>query len=152
MASKLPYNSLPNLGELQSGDIVPMLRPPFHEGSATVSDVQNYIKPYKVYVALLSQSGTDDPTAIVLENTIGEIAWTRDSVGTYFGTLNDAFVENKTWLSITNAQIGEQYYYEIERGSENFVYIQTRNSTYTLSDYLLGNTSIEIRVYNSEPA
>ena len=28
-------------------------------------------RPYKVYTALLSQSGTNAPTAIVLENTLG---------------------------------------------------------------------------------
>jgi len=32
-------------------------------------------KPYKVYTVLLSQSGTSAPTAIVLENTIGNIVW-----------------------------------------------------------------------------
>ena len=29
------------------------------------------VKPYKVYIALLNQSGTNAPVAIVLENTLG---------------------------------------------------------------------------------
>lgn len=44
------------------------------------------ITPYKVYRALLSQSGTDDPTATVLENTLGDVVWTRNSAGSYLAT------------------------------------------------------------------
>lgn len=34
---------------------------------------------YAIYTALLSQSGTDDPTATVLENTLGgTVVWTRE--------------------------------------------------------------------------
>lgn len=44
----------------------------------------------KVYKALLSQSGTDAPTAIVLENTLGvTITWSRLSVGKYRGTFTN---------------------------------------------------------------
>lgn len=46
----------------------------------------------KVYRALLTQSGTDAPTATVLENTLGgTLVWTRDGAGTYLGTLAGAF-------------------------------------------------------------
>lgn len=38
--------------------------------------------PYKVYTALLTQTGTDNPTAVVLENTLGfEVNWVRDPAG-----------------------------------------------------------------------
>lgn len=44
------------------------------------------------YVALLSQSGTADPTVIVLKNTIGTtVTWVRDgAAGTYKATKDDA--------------------------------------------------------------
>ena len=43
---------------------------------------------YDVYTAILTQSGTDDPTATVLENTLGgTVVWTYVDVGTYLGTL-----------------------------------------------------------------
>lgn len=46
----------------------------------------------KIYVALLSQSGTDAPVAVVLENTLGDtLVWTRAAKGTYHGTLASAF-------------------------------------------------------------
>ncbi len=51
----------------------------------------------KVYVALLSQTGTDDPTAVVLKNTLGgEVVWTRENTGLYYGTLLGAFPQFKT--------------------------------------------------------
>lgn len=60
--------------------------------------------PYKKYVALLSQSGTDVPTAIVLENTFnGTVVWTRTVAGTYRATLAGAFPsEDKTWFVLIN--------------------------------------------------
>jgi hypothetical protein len=39
---------------------------------------------YKIYTALLTQSGTNAPVAIVLENTLGgDITWEYDGVGEY---------------------------------------------------------------------
>lgn len=62
---------------------------------------ENYdSRPYKVYTALLTQTGTDAPVAIVLENTLdGTIIWTRTTDGIYVGTLAGAFVTNKTFVN-----------------------------------------------------
>lgn len=51
---------------------------------------------YQKYVALMSQGNSQNPTVIVLENTIGNIVWTRVSEGMYNGTLANAFPTNKT--------------------------------------------------------
>lgn len=51
-------------------------------------------RKYKAYVAKISQTGTAAPTVTVLENTIGDIVWTRDAVGSYIATLSEAFSEN----------------------------------------------------------
>lgn len=56
------------------------------------------LRRYKSYVAILLQSGTNAPTVVVLENTIGDIVWTRDIAGRYYGTLANAFTENKTFI------------------------------------------------------
>ena len=150
--SRIPYSMMPNLGELQAGDVVPCLRPPFSEGTALISDVQKYVRPYDVYVALLTQSGTDDPTAIVLENTIGEIVWTFDSNGSYFGTLSGIFNETKTFLLITpNGNATDTPFFQFQRISNDVVCINTFDGT-SYSNGLLLNTPIEIRVYYSEPA
>lgn len=52
----------------------------------------------KVYVALLSQSGTDAPVATVLKNTLGgEVVWSYTFAGTYNGaTTNSIFSPTKT--------------------------------------------------------
>lgn len=56
---------------------------------------------YKSYVALLEQSGTSDPVVTVLENSIGDIVWTRLAAGEFNGTLANTFTADKTWCSIT---------------------------------------------------
>ena len=54
-------------------------------------------RPYKVYTALLTQSGTDAPVATVLENTLGGVpVWSYISTGTYRMTLTSAFTADKT--------------------------------------------------------
>jgi hypothetical protein len=50
------------------------------------------------YKCLLSQSGTADPTAVILfDNFIGEIVWTRYSSTEYRATLTGAFPETLTF-------------------------------------------------------
>lgn len=56
---------------------------------------------YKVYSALLAQTGTDDPVATVLENTIGTITWSRGGAGFYEATCTDCFTLNKTMVFIS---------------------------------------------------
>ena len=56
------------------------------------------INGVKIYRALLTQSGTNDPTVTVLENTIGTIVWTRYDEGEFRGTLSGAFPQEKTFL------------------------------------------------------
>lgn len=51
---------------------------------------------YKIYRALLTQSGTNAPVATVLENTLGDIVWSRAVLGVYEGTLTGAFTSGKT--------------------------------------------------------
>jgi len=67
--------------------------------NATSSNWEVVSPAYLVYTALLSQSGTAAPTAIVLENTLsGPIVWNWNSIGVYVGTLAGAFVNEKTGI------------------------------------------------------
>ena len=80
----------------------------------------------KVYRALLSQSGTDAPTAVVLENTIGNIVWTYDSLGNYVGTLASAFPANKVWLfTINNGFNSVTAGFFLDRYTDNSVLLTT---------------------------
>ena len=75
-------------------------------GAITVSDFAAQLVPvpaYKVYTALLTQSGTSAPVATVLENTLsGTITWSYSSVGSYQGTLVGAFPSSKTFFYINS--------------------------------------------------
>lgn len=69
---------------------------------------QSTARPFKVYKALLTQTGILDPVATVLENTLGgTVVWSRAAIGEYIGTLVGAFPDNKTSLGngIDNAGI-----------------------------------------------
>lgn len=50
------------------------------------------------YFGLISQTGTGDPTQIVIDNTIGALTWTRTGSGVYHATRTDAFPLNKTFV------------------------------------------------------
>jgi len=109
-------------------------------------------RPYKVYTALLTQSGTNTPVATVLENTLGgDLAWTRISDGVYNATLSVAFVENKTFLNlsynhendVTGSSTGLVF-----RVNQNTIQLETGVIGDIRFDSILIDTPIEIRVYN----
>lgn len=104
-------------------------------------------RPYKVYTALLSQTETDAPTAIVLENTLGgTIVWTYDRPGVYLATLTGVFIVGKTTVNqgtLSNTGAYMQNYKQL-----NVIELYTFNNLNVKTDDMLGNTEIEIRVYN----
>lgn len=116
---------------------------------ATTAFVQAAIgTPYLKYVALVSQSGTSAPTATVLENTLGgTVVWARTSAGFYTGTLTGAFTANKTACIISSTSTA--WINMLSRSDVNSVLLQTSSqSTNTMSDAMLFDTFVEIRVYN----
>jgi hypothetical protein len=107
--------------------------------------------PYKKYVALLNQSGTSDPTAIILENTFNEIpTFSRTSTGVYKLELIDSFTLNKTFIVSGSADVsggsGDFATLIARRFDEDTITLYTYDN-FTSSDNMLVNTSIEIRVY-----
>jgi hypothetical protein len=121
-----------------------------------VCNNQPTVPAYKVYTALLTQTAGDIPTnpiVTVLENTIGNIIWTRVNAGQYVGTLSGAFVSAKTALfiqkSVGLAKNSFPYPKDlwIEYTNTNTITIYTTDDTF-LIDGVLNNTTIEIRVYN----
>lgn len=103
---------------------------------------------YKVYKALISQSGTGDPIVNVLANTLGgSVVWTRDSVGYYKGTLTGAFDKSKTYMDCANKKsvFAKESFIGIT-GSPDFVFINSFD-TGVLSDDVLYYTPILIEVY-----
>jgi hypothetical protein len=113
----------------------------------------------KVYRALLTQSGTDDPVATVLENSLGgDVVWTRDTTGFYFGTLAGAFPIDKTLANIrdnNNGGNGGDFDFLIYRSvvdDPNSMIVDTlgvvlTDNSVNRGDSLLTNTAVEILVY-----
>jgi hypothetical protein len=104
--------------------------------------------PYKSYTALLTQTEENDPVATILENTIGDIVWTRLGAGSYLATSDNLFTENKTTIFMTgNSSLVFGIYPSINTpGTE--ITVETGSPNETHLDQILDNTPIEIRVYN----
>lgn len=119
----------------------------------TVQQLKDVITPFKVYRALITQSSTNDPVVVVLENTLGApVVWAYDSVGTYFGTLAGAFPVDKVF-SILSQRCSNSIA-EVGRNGDDSLYIQTSAVDFGQTppvpgfiDGLLDHASIEIRVY-----
>jgi hypothetical protein len=114
----------------------------------TVTETINgaVVVPNNKYIATISQAGTSDPTVTVLENSIGDIVWTRAAAGRYQGTLTGAFPDqDKTYLIISNTAIDT--YLRIFWVSANVVEVRTLDFTNTLQDGRLSYNTIEIRTY-----
>jgi hypothetical protein len=103
--------------------------------------------PYKSYVALLNQTGTDAPVATVLENNTGQtFTFSYDSSGVYF--INGAFDVSKTFVQFSSTSQGQlqvlSYYIE-PTFIQLFSFVEAGG--FILSDDSLINTPIEIRIY-----
>ena len=115
--------------------------------------------PYKVYSALLTQTGTADPVVTVVENTLGVITINRDSSGRYSVNSSGLFTLNKTIVyigAITTSAGPSGGYSGISPGSTSSVFwIDTTkvigsggSIPGTGTDNVLNKTSFEIKVYN----
>jgi hypothetical protein len=106
--------------------------------------------PYKKYVALLTQTGTNAPTATVLENTLGVVpTFEYAGIGDYRILATGLFIQSKTWYNITNTgpngfggQLVTMEYLSTDRLTINSGTTDGNGA----NDYLV-NCPIEIRVY-----
>jgi hypothetical protein len=115
------------------------------------------IRPYKVYTALLTQTGDTAPTSIVLENTLGNVTLQYFDVGYYQIVLENSIDINKTFLYIGNGpSSGGRFFFEEEgfktitflNSTTIVVFSSTDGYATGLSNNELENCPIEIRVYN----
>jgi hypothetical protein len=115
-------------------------------GNLIVTGTTN-IKPYNVYIGLLSQTGSSAPTDVVLENTLGFTpVWSYISAGTYSISQLDGFPIEKVYVNtplIVNNNIND--YYAIDNTYfPNTLIVKTLSGLDDSLDY----SPIEIRVYN----
>ena len=116
------------------------------DGNLVVTGTNN-IRPYKVYTGLISQTGTNDPTVVIMENTIGNIVWQRIATGQYTATLTNAFTVDKTYLVVGPFQYLYNTSCTFLRNNDSILGL-TNQTNNIIGDGILDNTPIEIRVYN----
>ena len=104
--------------------------------------------PYRKYVALITQSDTNAPVATVFENTIGTMTWAYESVGIYTVS-NGLLTKDKTVCFLTSNTEDQSTMVKQQDSSAGSIKLNSFGD-YTsadLSDGIILNTTIEIRVY-----
>jgi len=113
--------------------------------------IQSDPQDVKVYAGLISQTGTDAPTITVLENNLsGDVVWTREGAGIYYGTLVDAFPDNKTLIITQGKTIApteeDNNGFTVIRANSNIIHVYSWD-TGQYQDSVLLDHSIKIVVY-----
>ena len=100
----------------------------------------------QIYVALLTQSGTTDPSAVVLSDNIGQVVWTRTLKGNYLGTPITPFDALNTFVIIGNVE-HDHLASAFVNSDGNIVVKTTNTSNHQHEDDKLLNSPIEVRIY-----
>jgi hypothetical protein len=100
----------------------------------------------KTYVALLTQSGTAAPSAVVLADNIGLITWSRRGAGEYIGTPDTPFNPLNTFVIIGNVEHDHLTSAYVNSGGD-IVVTTCRTQNHQHSDGILLNSPIEVRIY-----
>ena len=159
--TNLTFTELVNkIGSSRYYDLPKMLKEAFLKLKTLIENLTNSVealenaptvdsRPYKVYTALLTQSGTNAPVATVLENTIPGFSITPNRLFTGLYRLNctPALDINKVYFDVINTQIFSGFIISKEITVGGIIQISTKNGS-TPTDGILSRTPIEIRVYN----
>ena len=93
---------------------------------------------------------TSAPIATVLENTIGNVIWSYDDIGSYFAELRGGnFDVTKTFINVTNGYYSNPYtiFGGVWEDDNTYLLVQSFDSSQTNTN-IDGSAFIEIRVYN----
>jgi len=103
---------------------------------------------YKVYKALLTQTGTGAPTATVLDNTLGgTVTFTYNATGYYGISRTGAFTAGKVIVFI-NGNLATTATFGWSRVDDNTLEISSFDNSGSAANGLFTNASISIEVYN----
>jgi hypothetical protein len=132
-----------------------------NEGRASInSNFQNILSAFggsttafpKRYVALLAlDSGSSDPSATVLENTLGAtVVWTHNSTGTYYGTSAiSVFTANKTvvfaHVIYTNSS-NQNFVFQCGSSDNTYVFIKTASDGSVALEDLIGGGKMQVEI------
>ena len=154
------YNKLKNLPS--GGGGVQTISGDFVDNTDPLNPIIGDSRPYKVYTALLTQSGTNAPVATVLENNTGlDITYQYLLVGKYAIKLNSPIPKQQVTIEMSNFRyagtLGDSGIYFLEMVDDvanvGTYQLQTKfrtnaAATITFVNNALLNNKIEIRVYN----
>lgn len=149
--------ALPAAAAVTSDDLIPIVNDPGGTAAtqkATASQLLTFTgigftAGTKIYAALVNQSGTSDPTATVLQNTLGGIP-TYDrpgSAGDYTIDLAGAFTVGKTFILSGLGEFGSPAFVISFRNNVNQLALLTYDDSFTSADDILVNTPILILVF-----
>lgn len=142
--SELTFTELVNkIGNSRFFDLPKMLK-------EVLTRVAPQVPKYKVYTALLTQSGTDAPVATVLENTLGTITWEYNGVGNYEAVSSGLFTSEKTGL-LHKSIIGDDSNYLLQSYSitnSSITFGTLEIGTGAQDGILLSPELVEIRVHS----
>lgn len=100
------------------------------------------------YHAILNQSGTNNPTARILHNTlIGDIEWTREDIGLYTGTLTGGLPAGKTGITL-NSGDQQAIMSSAENSDNNTLFIICYDTSTNTRINGLYEAYVIVRVYN----
>jgi len=114
------------------------------------------LRLYKVYTALLTQTGTNDPIPTILENTLGELNFSYLDVGKYEISSLNLFTNNKTTIFFgnvinnANAQLGNVTCQGEDISDSSIPFVVNGDfvsGALDISNNLLLKTLVEIKVY-----
>lgn len=115
---------------------------------ATVKINKVFTGRYMEYEGVLSQYGTSAPVVAVIENGLsGPIVWTRESTGSYLGTLASTFIDSGTTFYATLPSLNTGKVLGFSRLDNNTV--RLTNYSTAAADYVdfdLSGVSIWIKV------
>ena len=101
----------------------------------------------KRWVGLISQSGTNAPTTIVLKNELGgDLVWTYDVVGNYYATLVGGFTINKTLVMIHPSSSARRFGASSWEDGDH-ISVDTQSSSGVDANNMLNYTPLVIEVY-----
>ena len=154
MPLSIPYNQLPDLGVLESTDLVPMLRPFQDEGKASMADLGTFVQPYTKIIGTINQNGISAPVLTIFENNTGATLTTTYITDGQYEINSDVaiFVQYQLWVYVGNNLVNQlsDYSYQLVYSSSTQLFLYSVQ-TATLSDTVLENASFEIRIYPTAP-
>jgi hypothetical protein len=100
---------------------------------------------YLKYVALISQSGTSNPTVVVKENTLSITGWVRFNPGYYYATGFTGYSQNRVVIFFTKDSLTVGF--GLASFNSGTLEIKTYNTSGVLTDSLMSYSQMEVRLY-----